>query len=187
MRASLEEKARSHDRIIASAARLFRRDGTQAASVGDVMNDAGLTHGGFYKHFNSKDALLAAALDRAFDEIFAMVEQGSAEQGPATAARFRAFYLSDGHVAAPSIGCPIAALGNDVARGSDLLKTRFGAGVRRVIDMLAQGIRGPRHTRQAQATRQLAMMAGAIMIARASDPETARAVLAACRDRSAQS
>ena len=186
MRASQEEKDRSHARIVASAARLVRQHGVEGASVNDVMKEAGLTHGGFYKHFDSKDAMLAAALDRAFEDVLGMLASPPGSGGPdASAAALRALYLSDGHVASPSIGCPIAALGGDIGRGAIALKARFGAGVRRVIGLLAAGSPGSERARRLRATRDLAMMAGAVMIARASDPETAREVLSACRDRSA--
>ena len=184
MRVSQDEKDRSHARIIASAARLVRARGVEGASVNDVMNDAGLTHGGFYKHFESKDALLAAALERAFEETASMLESqlGGAEAA-ARSTEFKSFYLSDGHVASPAIGCPIAALSGDIARGTSALKTRFGKGVRRIVDLMARGSSGSERVARARATRQLAMMAGAVMIARASDPDTARDVLAACRER----
>ncbi len=186
MRMSQEEKDRSHLRIIASAARLFRLGGIEGASVSDVMKDAGFTHGGFYKHFDSKDTMLVAALDRAFEEIAEMLEPKSkATEADALAADFRQFYLSDRHVASSAIGCPIAALSNDVARGAELLKARFGAGVRRIIALLTRGTSGSQRVRRIRATRQIAMMAGAVMIARASDPDTAREVLAACREPSA--
>ena len=186
MRVSQEEKDRTHARIIASAAKLFRVNGIEGASVGDVMQDAGMTHGGFYKHFESKEALLAAALDRAFEETFEKLgpELPETEAAPVSA-KFRNFYLSAGHVASPAIGCPIAALGDDIGRSADLLKARFGAGVRRIVALLARGEAGSHRAREVRATRQIAMMAGAVMIARASDPDTARQVLAACREKPA--
>ena len=182
MRMSQEEKDRSHARIIASAARLVRQNGVEGASVNDVMKDAGLTHGGFYKHFESKDALLVAALDSAFSEIAEMLGPALAEEAAAAkSADFQSFYLSDGHVASPAIGCPVAALSGDIGRAAEPLKARFGAGVKRIVGLLARGASGSDRTKRARATRQLAMMAGAVMIARASDPDTARDVLTACR------
>ena len=186
MRMSQEEKDRSHARIIASAAKLARQRGVDGASVNDVMKDAGLTHGGFYKHFESKDALLAAALKSAFDDIVDMLGP-DLQEGKANPrlTEFQDFYLSDGHVASPSIGCPVAALSGDIARGTIALRARFGEGVRRIITLLARGGAGSERARRMRATRQLAMMAGAVMIARASDPDMAREVLAACRERAA--
>ena len=140
MRMSQEEKDRSHARIIASAAKLVRQHGVDGSSVHDVMKDAGLTHGGFYKHFESKDALLAAALDTAFDEISAMLQPRQGDGGAsANVAEFQAFYLSDGHVASPAIGCPVAALSGDIARGAIALKAHFADGVRRIVTLLARG------------------------------------------------
>ncbi len=179
---SQEEKARSHGRIVDSAARLARRAGLDGASVADVMREAGLTHGGFYKHFPAKEDMLAAALDHAFDET---AQRLGADLVPpeaaARAAAFQAFYLSDLHIGTPEHGCPIAALGTDIARAGPMLKTRFGAGVRRIIALLAKGGAGAEQARQARAARSLAMMVGAAVIARASDPETAAQILAACR------
>lgn len=183
MRVSQQEKARSHDRIVASAARLVRERGVEGTSVNDVMRDAELTHGGFYRHFSGKDDLLAAALERSFEEIFAIVD-GELEAGRDLAdvmADYQTFYLSDEHAALPGSGCPVAAVGGDFARAPAALKEQFGAGVRRIVERLSAVMKGPAGARKARATRQFAMMAGAIMIARASDPETARAVLAACR------
>ena len=184
MRMSRDEKDRSHARIVASASKLVRQHGVAGASVNDVMNDAGLTHGGFYKHFESKDDLLAAALDYAFDEISEMLgPELRTNEAETRSAGFQSFYLSDGHVASPGIGCPIPALSGDIARGTSALRERFGAGVRRVIGLLARGASGSARARRVRATRDLAMLAGAVMIARASDPDTAREVLAACRER----
>ena len=184
MRMSREDKDRSHGRIVASAARIFRERGVEGASVNDVMKDAGMTHGGFYKHFGSKDDLLAAALDEAFDEISRLLRPDlPAGEAASVAPGFQDYYLSDGHMTWPGRGCPIAAVGGDVARGPTALKARFGAGVGRIVGLLARGLPGSEAARRARATRQLAMMAGAIMIARASDPDTAREVLSACRER----
>ncbi len=184
MRMSREDKDQSHARIIANAAKLVRRRGVEGASVNDVMKEAGLTHGGFYKHFRSKDALLAAALESAFSEIAEMLGPGLADDlAAARSADFQDFYLSDRHVASPAIGCPVAALGGDIGRAAEPLKARFGAGVKRIVGLLARGTSGTERARRARAARRLAMMAGAVMIARASDPDTASEILSACRER----
>ncbi len=182
MRVSQAEKDKSHARIVAGAARLMRERGIEGASVADVMTHAGLTHGGFYRHFNDKEALLTAALESAFDEVMRdrTPAMDDADKG-AGVERFRAFYLSEGHRNNPGIGCPVAALGAEVARGSVALKAAFGAGVNRMAKALERGMKGAPAARRAKALRELAMLAGAVMIARASDPETAADVLAACR------
>jgi len=182
MRVSRDAKDRSHARIVAAAARLVRERGLERTSVADVMIDAGLTHGGFYRHFDAKDSLTAAALQSAFDQIQSELASRLETTEPGAAvAGFHAYYLSEGHVRNPGIGCPIAALAGEVGRASEALKTAFGRGVNRLTTQLAMGMPGAESKRLAKATRELAMMAGAVMIARASDPETARAVISACR------
>ena len=175
MRVSRAEKDKSHARIVESAARLLRERGVDGASVSDVMKDAGLTHGGFYKHFPNKDAMVASALDAAFATFIAMLDGGGADAANA----YRQRYLSDGHVGNPGMGCPVAALGQDIARGSEELKTAFGRNVGRLADALADTMDGPAAARKAAAIQQLCMLVGAVVVARASDPQTAEEVLSA--------
>ena len=178
MRMSQEEKEKSHGRIVASASRLLRERGLAGASVDDVMKAAGMTHGGFYKHFDSKEALVEAAMDAAFAEFTDALERGDPQQA---AAAYRARYLSDGHKNHPGVGCPVAAVGQEIGRAADGLKAAFGAGVRRTAAALARTMKGSAHAKEAAAFRELSMLVGAIVIARASDPKTARDVLAACK------
>lgn len=177
MRASQEEKDRSHARILASASRLFRERGLEGASVGDVMRDAGLTHGGFYKHFDSKQALAEGALEAAFADFARALEEGD----PAEAyAAYRARYLSPEHRDNPCLGCPAATLGQDVGRGSERLRAAFGQGVRRIVGAMARAMRGSAEARRAAALREFSMLVGALVIARASDDDLAGEVLSAC-------
>ena len=177
MRMSQEEKGKSRTRIVASAARLIRERGLDGASVAEVMKDAGLTHGGFYKHFDTKDGLVETALESAFSELVSCLSGGDAEQALAT---FRARYLSREHMERPSLGCPVAALGSETARGSASLKRAFGAGVRRMVDALSRGRTGSPGARRTAALREFSLLVGAMVIARASDPELADEVLSAC-------
>ncbi len=191
MRVSQAEKDRSHQRIVAAASRLIRERGLEGASVAQVMTEAGLTHGGFYRHFETKDALLAEALRAAFAESSRRLTPGERDGQPSSAPPkrdaddFPALYLSRAHLDHPGVGCPVAALGTDIGRASDALKAVFGAGVRRMVSALAQrprtggAARRPLSTRK-QAIRDLAMLVGALVIARASDPDTASEILEAC-------
>jgi TetR/AcrR family transcriptional repressor of nem operon len=184
MRVSREEMAKSHDRILSGAAQLLRERGLEGASVADVMTQAGLTHGGFYRHFATKEALVDAALQAAFVQS-ASIANAPAAHGAVSddLAGYRSYYLSSDHLANPGMGCPIAALGGDLARASPVLRQVFGAGVRLVVKQLTRFMPRSQRTddeRQDAAMREIAMLAGAVMIARASDPETARAVLRAC-------
>jgi TetR/AcrR family transcriptional repressor of nem operon len=181
MRASQQEMERSHQRIVDSAARLTRELGLQNASVAEVMSAAGLTHGGFYRHFASKEALSQAALTAAFEEMIARAETAAKERGATASRTFTEFYLSPQHVDNPGRGCPIAALASEVARESASVRLAFGQGVNRAAALIAGGLKGSEVRRRQAALRRLAMMAGAVMIARASDPQTAADVMAACR------
>jgi len=182
MRVSQKEKEKTHERIVEAAARLVRERGIEAISVADLMSAVGLTHGGFYRHFPNREALIAAAIEAAFGKmgsgLEARFENGTPE---AALAAYRRDYLSDWHASSPGMGCPVAALATDVSRGPDVFKEAFGKGVRRATEAIAKGMDGPREEREAAAVRELAMLVGAVAIARACDAETAQTVLNACR------
>jgi TetR/AcrR family transcriptional repressor of nem operon len=181
MRVSQAEMDKSHAKILAGAARLLRERGIENTSVADVMGEAGMKNGGFYRHFDSKEALVDAAIRAAFSQMVGFVEGRMAEISPAeVASRYREYYLSAAHVAGPGNGCPVAALSGDVARAPDDLKASFGEGVNQMVNTLAKGMPGEGPEQRQRAIREFAMMAGAVAIARACDPETALAVLSAC-------
>lgn len=182
MRQSREAKAETHQAIVAAAARRFRERGIEGTSVGDVMQAANRTHGGFYRHFTSKDDLLLAALGRAFEEMLGVVEQGLSEVPSQHAlGAFVLSYTAPERVQDVAGGCPVAALSNDVLRSTEAVQAEFGRGVHAMIASLAAHLDGPEAEREARAARAFAMAAGAVMIARASDPETAAIVLSAVR------
>jgi TetR/AcrR family transcriptional regulator, transcriptional repressor for nem operon len=117
MRYSLEHKARNHEKILSMAARSFREHGGDTSGIGTVMKKVGLTKGGFYRHFASKDDLFVEAVARAFDEMGrGMLEVAkSAPAGQALRAIIER-YLSPGHANSPGMGCVLAALGPELAR-----------------------------------------------------------------------
>ena len=180
MRVSQEEKTRSHARIVASASRLFRERGLEGASVIDVMRDAGMTHGGFYRHFETKEMLVESAIAAAFADVARALGDGE----PADAfAAYRSRYLSQEHRDNSGIGCPVATLGSEIARAPDQLKAGFGVGVRRIVATIAKSLKGSARARRMAAIREFSMLVGAMVIARGSDPETACEVLSACEGR----
>lgn len=182
VRVPREEKGKSREGILSSAARLLRERGPEGASVADVMRDAGLTHGGFYRYFAAKDDLLSAALDVAFDSFFRpLVEKNSEGDPDAAIAAYRDLYLSDLHLAHPEVGCPIAAAGSDLGRAIPQVKETFSEGVTRIVSLLAQGQAGTPDMRHRRALRELTTLAGAVVIARASAPALAADILAAAR------
>src|SRR5437879_2646411 len=111
------KKEETRERILRAAARAIRKHGYEGVGVADVMKEAGLTHGGFYAHFESRDALLAAAADQEGAESSEHLTRAiaAAKPGQELMALVDA-YLSDGHVAAPEKGCAIAAAGTEVPR-----------------------------------------------------------------------
>src|SRR4030095_15194413 len=108
-------KEATHDRIVAAAARAIRRSGYDGTGVADIMKEAGLTHGGFYAHFPSREAMLAEAADRAGSEGVAMMERIAAPSPPPQALQaMMQAYLSKAHVEAIETGCAAAALGSEM-------------------------------------------------------------------------
>ncbi len=118
-------KEETHERIVGAAARAIRRQGYAGVGVADVMKEAGLTHGGFYAHFDSRDALLVEALERAGRESFDAVMRATrrnADKGLSAFASLVETYLADRHLASLETGCPVAALGCDMPRQSPAVR-----------------------------------------------------------------
>jgi TetR/AcrR family transcriptional repressor of nem operon len=175
-----ERKAETRHRILQAAGALFRRQGIDAVGVDAIMHAAGLTHGGFYAHFASKEALVAEVVAASLARSAARWEQIS-EEGDAQAALAGIVdnYLDPAHVAAVERGCMLTTLGPDVARRSSA-RPAITDSVRRMVEALQRCLPG-RDRRTALAT--LASMIGAVVLARLSDdPELAGEVLAAARD-----
>lgn len=124
MRYNPGHKAETHQKIVKDASRRVRAEGLTGAAVSAVMRDAGLTHGGFYKHFGSKDELLVASLEAAFGEISDRLARAAEQSPPETAwkAIVKA-YLSPEHLAHPEFGCPVAALAPELARAVKAMKS----------------------------------------------------------------
>ena len=128
MRYSPEHKAENHEKILSMAARSFREGGGDNSGIGTVMKKVGLTKGGFYRHFASKDDLFVGAVARAFDEMGrGMLEVAkSAREGQALRAIIE-HYLSLRHANSPGMGCVIAALGPELARKPLSVRKRIEA------------------------------------------------------------
>lgn len=126
MRYSREHKAQNHEKILSLAARAFRERGGDSSGIGTVMKKVGLTKGGFYRHFKSKDDLLVEAVARALDEMGAgMMEAAkSAPEGQGLRAIIER-YLSPGHANSLGTGCVLAALGPELARKPSSVRKRI--------------------------------------------------------------
>src|SRR5205085_4768226 len=116
-RAAPGRKEATHERIVEAAARAIRRSGYNGTGVADIMKDAGLTHGGFYAHFDSREAMLAEAADRAGAEAVAASARIAASAPPQRAlTELVRAYLSKAHLEHVETGCPVAALGSEMPR-----------------------------------------------------------------------
>ena len=170
-RATPTAKEATHERILEAAARAIRRSGYDGTSVADIMKEAGLTHGGFYAHFDSREAMLAEAADRAGAEAVA-TSAGIAAAAPreqALQTLIRA-YLSKEHVKSVEIGCPVAALGSEMPRQTLEVRRAATRRIKEMIDVVAR--ESPDWGQPGAHERALvvvATMLGALVLARAVD------------------
>jgi TetR/AcrR family transcriptional repressor of nem operon len=173
------EKQRSHGRILDAAARLFRENGIETTSVADVMKAAGMTHGGFYRHFNSKEDLIAAAFRHAVDGVVADIEKAATPEGKARERNaYINNYLSEAHVKDFGRGCPLASLGPELARAGQAPLHEGSEASGRMADLVRQ----PEEADKAQGLALMALMMGTITLARlAEHPEDSLRALEAGR------
>ena len=169
----------THERIVGAAARAIRRSGYDGTGVADIMNKVGLTHGGFYAHFASREAMLAEAADRAGAESVATLTRVATAAPPQEALRsmIRA-YLSKDHVEDAETGCPVAALGSETPRQAARVRRAATRRIEEMIDVVArhspdQGEPGAYEN----ALVLVATMVGALVLARAvDDPKLSKAL-----------
>src|SRR3954453_16959347 len=170
---SKEDKAARHERIVGIRGGRIRGSGTERPGVAEIMRAAGLPHGGFYKHFGSRDELIAQAVERALtDSEPKLVEIAAGAEDPLAA--FADAYMSAAHRDDPATGCGVAALGTDMPRVGGPAQDAYRAQVERYLahvqPLLSDGTDDDPRRR---ATVVLSAMVGAVMIARALGP-TAR-------------
>ena len=178
MRVSREQAAQNRRRIVDTAARLFREKGFDGVGVDAIMSGAGLTHGGFYGHFGSKDDLAAEAVVRA------LALSAEKQSRYASLAELASEYLSERHLADRANGCAVAALGADIARQQGGVRRGLTLYVRGQVDRLTRLLRqGPAKRRRKRALATLAGLVGALTLARAvDDPALSKEILAAAQD-----
>jgi TetR/AcrR family transcriptional regulator, transcriptional repressor for nem operon len=184
MRYSQEHKAQNHENILSVAARSFREHGGDTSGIGTVMKKAGLTKGGFYRHFGSKDDLLVEAVARAFNEMgTGMLEVAkAAPEGEALRAIIE-YYLSPPHVNSPGKGCVVAALGPELARKPLSVRKRIEASQEAYRERLLPFV--PGQTREEKLAKFWVLfpsMAGVLTAARAtSSPQRRERMLTEAR------
>jgi TetR/AcrR family transcriptional regulator, transcriptional repressor for nem operon len=166
MRVSRKQVAENRRRILEAAGRLFRAKGFEAVTVAEVMRAAGLTHGGFYGHFGSKDDLIAQTLAYAL----LAAEDRQRSRAEVDLARYAAGYLSPRHRDDLAGGCPTAGLGAETIRQSPEARAAMTAGLRRRIELLSEGAPGASAAEKRRvAIGSWAAMVGAVILARLSD------------------
>ena len=185
MRYSREHKLETHARIVKKASMRLREKGAHGIGVVDLMKEAGLTHGGFYAHFDSRDALVIEAfgyaMDRGTERWRKVVEQTPPDKRFSTIVEG---YLTPLHRDDPGNGCAIPTLGAEIARESPKTRRAFAAKLEQMIEMMADQILGvPRKAARKQAMATLATMMGTLVLARvAGSGEFSEEILAAGRE-----
>ena len=179
------KKEETRERILRAAARAIRKHGYEGVGVADVMKEVGLTHGGFYAHFKSRDALLAAAAEQEGVEFSEHLSRAiaAAKPGQELMALVDA-YLSDGHVAAPEQGCAIAAAGSEVPRQHADVRRVASRRIKDIIVLIERQF--PEWGKRAAHDKAMAIAAtlvGSVVLARAvDDAQLSRSIRKAARE-----
>jgi TetR/AcrR family transcriptional repressor of nem operon len=185
MRYSKEHKFQTHERIVKKASVKLREKGAHGIGVADLMKDAGLTHGGFYAHFDSRDALVIEAFTHAMDRSTARWRKLS-EETPVEKrlSKIVNTYLAPVHRDDLGHGCAVPALAAEIARESVKTRRVFSGRMEQMIDMLAEQFHGmPRKAARKEAVAALATMMGSLVMARvAGNGELSEEILKSGRD-----
>jgi len=179
MRYSETHKEETRQKVVKAAAMAVRAKGPDGVGVAEIMAEAGLTHGGFYAHFKSKEALIAAAVEEAFGQSRRRFSRLTEDMSRAEALEaFVDAYVSAEHRANPQRGCPISTLANDLPRQGAMVRAAFDAGVEGLISRIEGWLPEPDpDARRSLASSLMAEMAGAVALARAVSDETLAAQL----------
>jgi TetR/AcrR family transcriptional repressor of nem operon len=187
MKVSREQCQQNRERILEAAGRLFRERGFESVGVADVMRAAGLTHGGFYGHFKSKDDLIAQAAGDSCGKVLERWRQIVYADGEGALAALAQTYLSPEHRDGPGAGCLAAALGPEIARRPAPARGAVTESLKRIVGFLESVVPGASEAaRRKQAIATYAGWIGAMVLARMSDDDAfSREVLAATAQTSA--
>jgi len=169
MRYDTEHKQRTHDKVVKAAANAIRSQGPDKIGVAGLMSKVGLTHGGFYAHFKSKDELIAEAITHMFDERYEAFEKCFAGVTQAEGLdKYVDLYLSTLHRDRRDKGCPLVSLSGDIARLPLPARKRFESGMARLIDAIAEVLKALGHAHpDPLATSVISEMVGAVAMSRA--------------------
>ncbi len=183
MKEPLSRRELSHERIVEAAARAIRRSGYAGTGVADIMKEAGLTHGGFYAHFESRDALLAEAVAKAGRDNTAVMERRSQTRDPEVSALRTLIesYLSDTHLGSAETGCVVAALSSEMPRQAPEVRAASAVRVKALIDRVRKAL--PAGAEPAAAALITSTLVGALQLARAvGNEKQGKAMLKSVRE-----
>ncbi len=175
-------KEQSHTRIVEVASRAIRRAGYRGVGVADIMKEAGLTHGGFYAHFDSRDALLVEAMQRAGEGNIALLSEAMERRLGKCGSRFRALvetYLHDAHIDLSEDGCVIAALASEMTRQPEAVRDEARHRVTAMVALVRSVL--PDGAGAGEAEVVTATMVGALQLARTLGGQAGRDILAQTR------
>ena len=169
---SKAQKARTHKRIVAIASKRFREKGLAGFGIAELMKEAGMTVGGFYKHFDSRDELVAEAVSSAFGDWQRRADDAASGEPPVSYRQLIDDYLSDVHRQNPGTGCAFSALAPEIARSDKRTRALTSEQVRNDLDLIA-GLLPGKHKRAARSRAILTFSAlvGAMSLARAVSDE----------------
>jgi TetR/AcrR family transcriptional repressor of nem operon len=176
---SKAQKARTHKRIVAIASKRLREKGLQGLGIAELMKEAGLTVGGFYKHFDSRDELITEAVSSAFGDWQRRVDAAASGGPPVSYARLIDDYLSDVHRKNPGVGCAFSALAPEIARSDKRTRALTSEQVRNDLDLIVGLLPGKdKHAARSRAILTFSALVGAMSLARAvSDESLSRDIL----------
>jgi TetR/AcrR family transcriptional repressor of nem operon len=178
VKVSREQAAHNRERILDAASRLFRERGFEGIGVADLMGAVGLTHGGFYGHFSSKEDLMALACERMCALSLESWSQQSARSAGDALLPIARGYLSRRHRDDPGAGCLLAALGSDLSRQGPGVRRAVTEGIERSVDLLTRLIPGHSSRKRQKAIAAYAAWVGAMTMARAvDDPSLSKEIL----------
>jgi len=180
MRVSREQAAQNRERIVETASRLFREKGYDGIGVADLMKSAGLTHGGFYGHFASKEDLLAEAFGKAMERSAERWQELLADKPAEPRAALAHMYLTAKHRDNPGKGCALAALGPDVSRVGPEVRQAMSDSFQAQLEALAQALPGdPAKQRRDAITTYAALVGGLVLARSVADKKLSDEILAA--------
>jgi TetR/AcrR family transcriptional repressor of nem operon len=182
MRYLPNQKKTTHERVVSEASRMFRERGYRGTGVGAVMKAAGMTAGGFYAHFSSKESLFLESLSMAFRDFRKRLRAGARRRSASPDELIRDYF--DAQIEDPGAGCPIPALAADAARSSSAVRKTFERELQETAAALAARLVDARDESGGTALALLALGAGGVLLSRAvENREVANSILEACRRR----